>query len=402
MSYLFLMGRGIKGTGNTKYAIEFSKYLDNIGEDNIIIAGDDRKWNRRKSHNNNIVEYSFKKQFEIIEKECNKYDTVYILSVPAKNYEEEIKDKFLNLIKNLYNNGKAVNYIQVDHNSKSITRNFYADEKYLEFFNYIDHIITHSMNGSFKKFCDKNNIETNNFICTNNELNGINGLNFNEYIKYWKPFEEKTYKSIKFLGRSAPWKGPWLLRDLHTKYFKDAGYITSAEGIEQSIQSVNEIYKCLHPRIVRDDVVFYSDEEHERNKPIYFMPPYVNTEALERLSKCQFGIELLLLKDNMLGDVIEYCMLEYIAVGVIPIFRKRYGEMFKVNGKSLCEYGEETTGTIFLDENNVEETLKKLDKISSDKDLYNTYRKNAFKFYSSYMDSKVIYKNLINLTKKEI
>ncbi|MCQ2737041.1 MAG: hypothetical protein MJ224_00295 [archaeon] len=53
------------------------------------------------------------------------------------------------------------------------------------------------------------------------------------------------------------------------------------------------------------------------------MPPYNNKEALERLSQCQFGIELLLLKDEILGDVFEYAMLEMIAVGVIPIFRKK-------------------------------------------------------------------------------
>ena len=58
------------------------------------------------------------------------------------------------------------------------------------------------------------------------------------------------------MGRSANWKGPWLVRDLHEKHFKNHGYITILEGIEGSIGTVAELYKETKPeRIPRDDVI---------------------------------------------------------------------------------------------------------------------------------------------------
>ena len=52
---------------------------------------------------------------------------------------------------------------------------------------------------------------------------------------YWKETTDKQYKTIKYLGRTNVYKGPYLVRDLHYKYFMNDGWITTIEGIEVSI-----------------------------------------------------------------------------------------------------------------------------------------------------------------------
>ena len=89
-------------------------------------------------------------------------------------------------------------------------------------------------------------------------------------------------------------------------------------------------------------------------------------------------------------------MMEIVAVGTVPIFRKRWGEFFKIDGVPLVDYGKET-GTIFLDEENPTEAIDLINKLSDNKELYNEYRNNAFNFYSKYLTTAVIFNKLINI-----
>lgn len=404
MKYVILMGRGIEGTGNTKYAVELQEYLESCGDQVICYANADRKWGREKSHQNHIQLIKYSKEQNKIIQSCTEADKILILSVPAKNYIKETKDAFINILAESFKIRKDIVYFQVDHSIYSIARNFYKEPEYERFFLYITKVITHSKNGDFvKKY--KNVLKE--VITTSDKLNGINGINFSKYKSYWKPFNEKLNKSIKFIGRAASWKGPYLFRELHEKYFKKEGYICSCEGMEMSIGSLDTMLKSLKPRLPRDDNDLWFDKEHvkqlkegtavyERNHPIYMMPPYNNAEALERLSLNQFGIELLLLKDEILGDVFEYAMLEMIAVGVIPIFRKKWGQSFKINGKSLFDYGAET-GTIWLDEEHPEKAVQLINELSQNEIMYNIVRNNAFNFYSKYLDNIAIYKQIKEL-----
>lgn len=403
------MGRGIEGTGNTKYAIELSNYINSRDEDSCeVIANKDKKWGREKSHENSINLVSYSKDTDSIKSKCVAADAVIVLSVPAKNFDKESKDSFIEILEACTAAGVTTTYIQVDHKIHSINRNFYAEKDYECFFTYIDKTITHSLHGDFTRFCDKRNIEIKNLVTSSDKLNGINGLDYNKYKKYWKSFEEKEYRTIKFLGRVAAWKGPWLFREMHEKYFKGLGYIATLEGIEMSIQSLQFLYKSWDPvKIVRDDNVLWTAKEYEtkldngeltfeRNHVAYMLPPYNNVKALERMSKQQFGIELLLLDDRFLCDIMEYAMMEIVAVGTIPIFRKRWAELFKINGKPIIEYGEET-GTVFFDEENPDEYVELINRLSDDKDLYDKYRHNAFNFYSKYLDNSVVFNKLIDI-----
>lgn len=407
MKYVLLMGRGIEGTGNTKYAVEFQEFLENQGHDVITFANADKKWGREKSHANKIKLISYSNYEDKIRKECENADCVFVLSVPAINYDWTSQDAFYNIITDLSTIGVKLVYIQVDHKMQSIKRNFYADFMYMDFVEKFDIIFTHSKRGDFVRFCENNGLNIKRLICSSGDIlgfNGINGFNFEKYKSLWT--DDKEYKTIRFMGRSAAWKGPWLVRDLHQKYFKEQDYITILEGIEGSIGTVVELYKETKPeRIPRDDVLIRlktSDKNDlnngtmtfERNMPTYVLPPYDNTFAMKRLAKASFGIELLLLDDNVLGDICEYAMMEIVAVGTIPIFRKKWGEKFKINGVPLIEFD---TGVIFMDENNPTSAIEKMNELSDDKSLYDIERDKVYNFFKTYFDSSVIFSKIMEV-----
>lgn len=403
MKYVLLMGRGIEGTGNTKYAVEFQEYLENNGHEVRTIANSDKKWGREKSHVNKIELMSFANDEERISDICKKSDTVFVLSVPAKNYDWFSQDGFYNVICDINNAGVKCVYIQVDHKRASITRNFYSDICYIDLLEKFDITFTHSKQCDFIDFCNENGLKVKKMVCAKDlGVGEIFGINFEKYRSFHE--EEKDYKTIRFMGRSATWKGPWLVRDLHDKFFKQRGYTTILEGIEGSIGTVVELYKETKPaRIPRDDVIIKltsTDKKllnenklkFESGNPVYILPPYDNTYGMKRLAKSMFGIELLLLDDKILSDVYEYAMLEYVAVGTIPVFRKKWGEKFTVNGKPIIE---QDCGIVFMDENNPVDALNLMDRLSDDKDFYEEFRSKGFSFFKTYFDSSVIFDKIM-------
>jgi hypothetical protein len=402
--YGLLLGRGIEGTGNTKYAVELDKYLVKTGNTCVSIAGKDKSWGRNKSHNHKIIELKFKNQFMEAYHMLKDCDNVIVLSVPAANYDEAAKDGFLEVLRLLKEKNIPIAYIQVDHKSASISRNFYSDDKYMKFFDYLHKTITHSKDGDYMRWCRERRISTNNILTP--DEGDILGFNFEEYKPLWIPFEQKEYRSIRFMGRSAGWKGPWLVRDLHESIFKENGYNTYIEGIELSIGVLGDLYVETTPnRIPRKDVTLCLDQDgtytFDRNMPAFILPPYTNDVGMYRLRKTQFSIELLLLDDRFLDNVIEYAMFEYIANGTVPIFRKRWTELFKLGGKPLIEYGQEHIGTVILDEENPQVSVELMNQLSQDKEMYDKFRNNAFNFYSKYLNNDVIFEKVLKMINEE-
>ena len=412
MKYVLLMGRGLEGAGNTKYAVELQAYIESTGNECVTYANKDKHWGREKSHDNHVEIISYAKNAEELKAACKSADRVIVLSVPAKNFTAETKDAFLDIVKETYEAGVPTTYIQVDHKIHSINRNFYAEDAYGVFFRYISRVITHSKDGDFVRFCKKHELTLNNLVTASDKLNGINGLDFDKYKRFWKTFEEKEYRTIKFLGRVAEWKGPWLFREMHEKCFREKGFISTLEGIEMSIQSLQFLYTSWDPvKIVREDNTLWTTADmgtkldngeltFERYHNVYCLPPYNNEKAMDRMSRQQFGVELLLLDDRFLPDIMEYAMMEIVAVGTVPIYRKRWGELFKINGKPLIDFGEEC-GMVFLDENNPEEAVNLVCELSDNKEKYLKYRENAFNFCKKYLDTKVIFNQLLDIINKD-
>lgn len=410
--FLVVLGRGLEGCGVTKIAIEFTNYVNSLGNgyEAKILANNDKIWGRDACHKHNAVYYSFMNNLDGIKHEIDTYDVIFAMSVPAKKFEEASKDNFCKALEYAHSIGKKVVLAQWDHKIQSISRNMYADEKYFSLFENVDLMLNHSYTNDFAlKYIKKNGIQLKKLVCRDNGINNLFGIDFEALKPFWKPFSEKTPKTIKFIGRSAGWKGPWKFRDLHASHFRNAGYISTIEGIELSIGVLSELYKEVKPnRIPRDDVKLALSKADtvaiangtyvfERNMPAYILPPYNHDEAMERLSRCQFAIELVMMDDNLSKDIIENAMMEMVAVGCIPIFRKRWGEMFTVNGKPLASYALGECGTIFLDEEHPEDAMKKMEVLSSNEVAYEKCRQIAYSFYKSIFDNSVIYKKVLEI-----
>lgn len=408
--YLIVLGRGREGAGCTRLAIEHCNYLNSHDSYAKILAGADKRWGREDAHVGEFTNYSFAKQLDDALSMANEFTHILLMSVPAKNYDKECQDNFMKFIEAMHNQGKKIVYLQFDHKIHSINRNMYALPEYYSIFKFFDLILTYSPNGDFVKFCNKHNIEIKKLLTSQDDgIDCLNGTDFASLKAFWKPFSQKESKTIKFIGRSAAWKGPYMFRDVHEKVFKSHGYISTCEGIELSLGSLQFLFKELKPnRLLRDDTVLLHKKNEiqavkdgtfnfERNHCIYMMPPYVRNEALERLSRCQFGIELLCLADNMLGDIIEMAMLEIIGVGCIPIFRKKWCQAFKVGGKPLADYAFNESGTIVLDEENPEDAVRIMDALAKNSVAYEKTRAIAYDFYSKHFSSDVVYDKLYKM-----
>ena len=416
--YLVVLGRGIEGCGVTKIAIEFTNYVNSLGNgyEAKILANNDKKWGRENCHKHQAMQFSFANELDKVKEEVSKCNVVFAMSVPAKKFDDASKDGFCAMLEYAHSISKHVVLAQWDHKIQSISRNMYADEKYFKLFENVDLMLNHSYTNDFAiKFIKKNGIHLKKLVCRGDGINNLFGIDFEALKKpFWKPIEQKDSKTIKFIGRSAGWKGPWKFRDLHASHFKSHGYISTIEGIELSIGVLPELYKEVKPnRIPRDDVklvlfkpdtIDFNNGKYvfEKDMPAYILPPYNHDEAMERLSRCQFAIELIMMDDNLSKDIIENAMMEMVAVGCVPVFRKRWGEMFTVNGKPLAKYGFDKTGTVFLDEDHPETTLALMDSLANDKEAYEKARNAAYSFYKETFDNEPIYSKVLNVIESSV
>ena len=112
---------------------------------------------------------------------------------------------------------------------------------------------------------------------------------FNENID---GVQEKTHKTISFIGRPTAWKGMWLFRDLHYNYFMKDNWISIIEGMDITMSTMLQLYTTKKDKIPRNDVNLkylreskdYINKENyqlQYNNPIYIFPAYINEYDLE-------------------------------------------------------------------------------------------------------------------------
>jgi len=393
---VILLGRGTEGCGVTQCAIQMQKVTGAT-----ILSANDKKWGRAKGLDLTQVEMNIEKEHEEMAKFINGYDLCVIYSVPSKSHPQGCQDNFLTLLKNIKIR-KA--FINVDHKAASIARN--ANLK--EVAENVDVIMTHSLENDFSKFMKKNKIQT---PLTKMSL----GFDYDGHRnKYWKPIEAQDDNMVRWIGRTAMWKGPALMIDYHQDALMENGYITVLEGLEASIQYPLVLYrdnKNENPTDRRKVVNFFRPEkkhgETQKFLPefygkesvgngAYLYPQYVNTDCMERLSLSAFGSDLYHLKAETYGDNIENCHAEIIASGSVPIFHKHFCDnvIHKVQGKpvSLCK----NTGTIGLDYSNFNECLEIMNQLKSDPAMRDDWREMAFEFWKEHSDSQPVVKDIID------
>jgi replicative DNA helicase len=385
MKVAIVLGRGIEGCGVTKYSVELERWLLNNSYNPTIYASKDKKWSRNDAHKiKNLVHVRFDKDsFDEVYEGCRSSDIIIFNSLPSIGHSKRCQDNFAKLL----NLSVCKILIQHDHNKSSLKRNALLQDSYEK----SDILFAHSTTGDFADMVNTPNL----FDMRDRKINLMQpGISFVDYEKYYKPISEQDKNHHKWIGRTARWKGYDLMFNFHNNYLKDLNQLTTLEGIEKSpvfIEFKNE-YEFYDELGQSPEDINYQERYGE--KPTVFSQ-YVNSELLDRLSKCGFGYQLSILDNRFIEKSLEFTHLEIVAVGAIPIFRKEYGDscIHRYFDKPLTELD---SGTVWLSNDNMEECKNLIYELSNDDILRDEYRHKAFEFYSHY-DSKYVMDDLMKI-----
>ena len=397
MKTIILLGRGTEGCGVTQCAIQMQKVLNAT-----ILSANDKKWGRAKGLEIDQLEMSVGKEYDLMANVINQYDLCIVYSVPSKSHPQDCQDNFLKLLDNIKIR-KA--FINVDHKAASIARN----ASLVDGCKKMDVIMTHSLENDFSRFMKKNKI----MVPLKKMALGFDYDGHRE--KYWKPIEEQQHEMVRWIGRTAMWKGPALMIDCHQDALMDAGFITILEGLEASIQYPLVLYRdnkednpkdrrkvvnYFRPEKQHGETGKFKDEMHgteQVNEGAYLYPQYTNHDCMQRMALSAFGSDLYHLKAETYGNNIENCHAEIIACGSIPIFHKHFCDnvIHKLQDKpvSLCK----DTGTIGLDYTNFTECRDTMIKLKNDPSMRDDWREMAFEFWKQHSDGREVVNEIVEL-----
>jgi hypothetical protein len=392
-----VLGRGTEGCGVTQCAIQMQKVTNAD-----ILSAKDKKWGRAKGLDIRQEEFMMGTEWAQYAQKINEnYDLCIIYSVPSKSHPQDCQDNFVSFLKAI-NIRKA--FINVDHKAASIARN--ANLK--EVCENVDVIMTHSLANDFSKFMTKNKIET---PLTKMSL----GFDYDGHrAEHWRPIEFQQHNLVRWIGRTAMWKGPNLMIDFHQDALMENGFITVLEGLEASIQYPLVLYRdnaaekpqdrrkvmnYFRPEKEYNEVKFTSDlyGKEEVGNGAYLYPQYINSEAMFRLSLSAFGSDLYYLKAETYGNNIENCHAECVASGTVPLFHKHFCDnvIHKVQGDPISQCKD--SGTIGVDYTNFEECKDLMIQLMKDPMMRDDWREMSFEFWKQHSDAGPVVNEIIDL-----
>lgn len=390
MKIAIISGRGIEGCGATKNILEIQKYCTKHGVDYSTIVANDKKFSRGHSQpmvTDVCLPMHLKENIDTMIKEALTCDVALLCSIPAKDVKPEAIENFLTLVCEIKKQ-MPIAYIQTDHSIQSIRRN----AETLEIMKSVDAVLTHSAEGDFAKYIQKNGFNCPVWVYPV-------GIDFDaQREKYWKPADEVDLKALKFIGRSSGWKNPGLFVDIGRELIKE-GYTATLEGMERSISYVSIFYKegqrkngfidKVTDRLYKENAFDKVDSEN-----VYIFGPYVNSECMERVSKTGFTSDLYKLPPQKYGMSLEYCQSEPVGAGSIPILHKHYGDHARyMKGGNLIS---QDSGTVWYDPENPNAALDYIRQLSSDKKLFDSTREKCFEFWKTHADNEVVHPILID------
>ena len=401
MKIAIVMGRGIEGCGVTKFTVEQTKWLTKNGYDFTVYSSKDKSWTRKNAHDvSNVVQLKLAKPEETQKMidGCNASDVIIINSLPSIGHPEECINQFKRFLNEV---NKPIVLIQHDHSSLSIKRNAAIDES-------IDKAVLlfgHSSRNDFSRLVESRT-GSGGLADFFGETEGKKILNFQPGMdfdsvraKYWKPIEETHADMHKWIGRTTSWKGYVQMFKFHNEFLRPNGFITTFEGIEKSPAYLAFRELSEFNGHIADDI---NTIPLAYDQPAYVFGPFINEQMLERMSTCGFGYQLSVLDERFIERSIEYTHCEVACTGVVPVFRKAYGERctHRKFGDKLINC--KNTGTIWLDDNDMKPAFDLLNKLSKDPVMRDEYREQAFEFYKLHQDSQYAFDEMMNKIKEAL
>lgn len=390
MKIVQLLGRGVAGCGETKFSVEFEKFLSRNAYEFDTIAIVDKKWSRDQAHSfQKIKRLKFTKEneFQQAVNACSGADVLVVETLPPDNSPEIVQTRFEELINGFQ--GKVI-MIQHDHSILSMKRNACSDTVV----NKAHVIFCHSMTGDFANgLLSSGGLDSfmGGEVQEYNIVNFQPGIYFDEIkAKYWKDIKDTDVRNHRWIGRTTPWKGYYEMGVFHQNYLRKIGASTYMQGFEKSIAYVDMITKLEKDGV---EITSYLLPKGPRTGPRNYGGPvdvygmYVQEEMLEQLSLDGFGYQLSRLKPRFIERSLEYTHCEVAAVGVVPVFRKSYGDScnHRLHGVPLTRIKD--SGTIWLDENDMQPAYELVNKLTNDNVMRDEWRNMAFENYKSHQDA---------------
>jgi len=397
MKLALILGRGVEGAGVTRYMIEICKFLANKGIEHQVYVVDDKKWGRGKAQD--MPNYAFidKNNIDTFADVLNKFDYVFINSVPSVKHAQWAQDGFLKMVKGITSR-KII--FQNDHKIASIWRN----ANFFELCHICDGIVSHSITSPFfNKLITLYGSEIKSkFI----QLHV--GFNFEPLEKYRKT---EHFKKITYLGRFATFKQPERLYGF-LPYAKNSNLLLEMKGVERSLGALNIFYDDIATKTPNHRMVEVNkktienglqiDNDKRNLDKVYIFGPYDYVDGMESLSSSLVGADFYHLNADAYGDNFEYAQCEIVGVGTVPMFDYHWAEncwVYDGNGQKtdkrfvdLNEYG------LFVkkDLTNVEEIVQKINDIYSNKALHKKYLECSYEVTKNHCDSVWIFQNLLD------
>ena len=399
MKIAMVVGRGFEGAGIQMYISQLTKYLKKNDIEYSVFVVDDKKWGRENMQEKPEHSFITKDNIETFADTLNKFDYVFIHSVPSIKHSDWAQRGFLELVKKIET--KKIIF-QNDHKLQSIHRN----ANFLEICNLCDGIVSHSITSPFYKKL----VETFGGQIKSKFIQLHVGFNFEPLYKYRK---DNHWKKITYLGRYATFKQPDRLFAF-LPYAAKNNILLEMKGVERSLGALPIFYEFegkKMTKIPRKDIVECSskailnglivdNDKRDLNK-IYVFGPYEHEEAMETLSSSLVGADFYHLSADSYGDNFEYAQCEIVGVGTVPMFDYHWAEncwVYDKNGNKtnkrfidLDEYG------LFVkkDLSNVEEIVNKINEIYSNKNLHKKYLEHSLQITKDHCDSNWIFNKLI-------
>ena len=401
MKVSIIMGRGIEGCGVTKFTVEQTKWLSKNGYDFTVYSSKDKSWTRKNAHDvSNVIQLKLAKPEETqrMIDGCNASDVVIINSLPSVGHPEECINQFKRFLNEVTT---PIVLVQHDHSSLSIKRNAAINESIAK----ARVLFGHSSRNDFSRLVESSTGGGGlaDFLGSDNSKKILNfqpGMDFDSVrAKYWKPINQTQQDMNKWIGRTTSWKGYVQMFKFHNEFLRPNNYITTFEGIEKSPAYLAFRELSEFNGHIADDI---NTIPLAYDQPAYVFGPFINEQMLERMSTCGFGYQLSVLDERFIERSIEYTHCEVACTGVVPVFRKSYGERctHRHYGKKLIDC--ENTGTIWLDDNDMKPAFNLLNKLSKDPVMRDEYREQAFEFYKLHQDSQYCFDEMMNKIKENL
>lgn len=407
---VLLMGRGVEGCGVTKFTIELSNYLESVGETVRVVALKDKVWSRKDSHDlRNLENFKFAKDeeynkaFEI----CNNAKMIIVNSLPSKVTKKGAtatdEAAVVNFLKLLEEVKSPIVMIQHDHNKLSLRRNAGTGVLVRKAVAIFAHSTTGHFADQVNEMAGTSGLSS--FLSESKIIPFQPALNFNELANmYWQPIDKQDPLLCRWVGRTTFWKGFVPMFDFHNNYLKDAGFASVMEGIEKSPAYLDFKTKSPYVDMLQNKKPNTIDMKDYRGKDCVVFSIYNNDAMLQRMARSGFGFQLSLLAPHFVEKSIEYTHCEIPAVGVVPVFRKEFGDVctHRITGNVLT--ADADSGTIWLPTDKTQmgsafETLQRLSKDSVERD---EWRHKAFEYYRSHQDSYYVFSDLFEKIKTAI